>query len=181
MLSNNTKDPGNIRNIPEAGGGSIYDVGCYTVSATRLLMGAEPKRVVCALKRDPVFKTDIYVSALLDFGDGRVSTFTIGTQLFPWQRVEVFGTGGTLSLERPFNVFGDTPEQICVANEIGRRVIETEPVNDYLLEYDAFARAVIEKRTVAPTPARDAVANMAVLDALFASAYSGKWESVARY
>jgi predicted dehydrogenase len=181
MLSFDSKDAKNIRNIPEAGGGSIYDIGCYTVSSARLLMGAEPERVVCALKRDPVFETDIYASALLDFGEGRVSTFTIGTQLFPWQQIRVFGTGGTLFLERPFNVFGDTPERICVANEIGQRVVETETISDYLLEYDAFAQAVAEKRTVAPTPAQDAVANMAVLDALFASATSGKWEPVVRY
>jgi predicted dehydrogenase len=61
------------------------------------------------------------------------------------------------------------------------RIVETGAVSHYLLEYDAFAQAVAEKRSVAPTPARDAIANMAVLDALFASAASGKWEPVARY
>jgi predicted dehydrogenase len=181
ILCFNLQDAKNIRNIPEAGGGSIYDVGCYSASAARLLMGAEPKRVVCTLKRDPVFKTDIYASALLDFGDGRVSSFTISTQLFPWQQVRVLGTGGTLSFEIPFTTFGDTPKRLYVTNETGLRIVETEAVSHYLLEYDAFAQAVAEKRTVAPTPVSDAVANMAVLDALFASAASGKWEPVERY
>jgi predicted dehydrogenase len=181
VLFFNLKDPKNIRNIPEAGGGSIYDEGCYAVSSARFLMGAEPERVVCTLKRDPVFKTDIYASALLDFGDGRVSNIAIGTQLFFCQQVKAFGTGGTLTFAMPFTVFGDVPERIYVNNGNGQRVIETESISSYLLEYDAFAQAVAEKRTVAPTPACDAVANMAVLDALFASAASGKWEPVIRY
>ncbi|MDR2471868.1 MAG: gfo/Idh/MocA family oxidoreductase, partial [Treponema sp.] len=130
---------------------------------------------------DPAFKTDIYASALLDFGGGRVSTFTIGTQLYPWQRVRALGTGGTLAVEVPFNMYGDVPGRIHVNTGVGQRTIETEIADQYLLEFDAFAQAVAEKRTLAPTPASDAVANMAVLDALFASAQSGTWEKVQRF
>ncbi|MDR2552288.1 MAG: Gfo/Idh/MocA family oxidoreductase [Treponema sp.] len=181
IFSYDLKDSGNIRNIPETGGGGILDIGCYTVSSARLLMGTEPERVICTLKRDPAFKTDIYASAILDFGDGRVSTFTIGTQLYPWQRVRALGTGGTLAVEVPFNMYGDVPGRIHVSTGVGRRTIETEIADQYLLEFDAFAQAVAEKRTQAPTPALDAVANMAVLDALFASAESGAWERVRRF
>jgi predicted dehydrogenase len=181
IFSYDNKDGANIRNIPEAGGGAIYDIGCYTVSSARLLMGAEPERVVCTLKRDPAFKTDIYASAILDFGDGRQSTFTIGTQLYPWQRVRAVGTGGTLAVEVPFNMYGDVPGRIQVNTGVGQRIIETEIADQYLLEFDAFAEAVIDKRKTAPTPVSDAIANMAVLDALFASAVSGNWEKVSRY
>ena len=175
------KDPNNIRNIPETGGGGILDIGCYTVSTARLLMQAEPERVVCTLKRDAAFKTDIYASGMLDFGDGRVSTFTISTQLFPWQRVRAAGTGGTLAVEVPFNMHGDYPGKIHVNTGVGQRTVETEIADQYLLQFDAFALAAAEKHSEAPTPITDAVANMAVLDALFASAESGNWERVARY
>ena len=175
------KDPKNIRNNPETGGGGIYDIGCYTVSSARLLMGSEPKQVICTAKKDPVLKTDIYTSAMLDFGDGRISTLTVSTQLFPWQRVRAVGTRGTIAVEIPFNMYGDIPGRIHVATGIGSRTIETEIADQYLLEFDAFALAVAEKRSEAPTPITDAIANMAVLDALFASAESGKWEPVIRY
>jgi predicted dehydrogenase len=59
-------------------------------------------------------------------------------------------------------------------------VVQTEIVDQYLLEFDSFAQALIEKADV-PTPIQDAVNNMAVIDALFASASSGKWEAVARF
>ncbi|MDR2186177.1 MAG: Gfo/Idh/MocA family oxidoreductase [Treponema sp.] len=181
IFSYDLKDGSNIRNIPETGGGGIYDIGCYTVSSARLLMQAEPKRVICTLKRDPVFKTDTFASAILDFGDGRHSTFTISTQLYPWQRVRAVGTGGTLSVELPFNMYGDVPGRLHVNTGVGERTIETGIADQYLLEFDAFAEAVTDRRTEAPTPVSDAIANMAVLDALFASAKSEKWETVTQY
>jgi predicted dehydrogenase len=181
IFSYDLKDGGNIRNIPETGGGGILDIGCYTVSSARLLMQAEPERVICTLKRDPVFQTDIFASAILDFGEGRNSTFTISTQLFPWQRVRAVGTGGTLAVEVPFNMYDDVPGRISVNTGVGERLIQTGITSQYLLEFDAFAGAILNKAKTAPTPIGDAVANMAVLDALFASAASGAWEKVIRY
>jgi predicted dehydrogenase len=180
MFSYDNRDAKNIRNIADCGGGAILDIGCYTVSSARLLMEGEPQRVVCSLIRDPVYKTDILASAILDFGEGRTSTFTIGTQIYPYQRVSAYGTAGTLSVEVPFNMYGDTPGHITVNTGVGTRLIETEIADQYLQEFDAFAEAVINK-TGAPTPVSDAVANMAVLDALFTSAGSGKWEAVKKY
>jgi predicted dehydrogenase len=179
-FSYTNKDASNIRNIAAIGGGAMLDIGCYTVSSARFLMGAEPRRVVSNLIRDPQFKTDILTSAILDYGEGRSSTFTISTQLFPYQRVTAFGTGGSLSVEVPFNMYGDVPGHVTVSVGNGTRLIETEIADQYLLEFDAFAEALIDQAPV-PTPICDAVANMAVLDALFASAESGKWENVVKY
>jgi predicted dehydrogenase len=178
FFSYDNKDGKNIRNILETGGGGILDIGCYTVSTARLLMQAEPKRVIAAFTKDPVFKTDIFSSVMLDFGDGRISTFSISTQLFPLQCVRAVGTGGTLAVEVPFNMYSDVPGRIHVSTGVGSRTIETEIVDQYLLMFDSFASAVAEKKTEAPTPITDAIANMAVLDALFVSAESGKWEEV---
>jgi predicted dehydrogenase len=179
-FSFNNRDPKNIRNIAEAGGGAVLDIGCYTVSSSRFLMGAEPEQAVSTIWRDPAFKTDILDSAILDYGGGRSAVFTVGTQHFPYQRITAFGTGGSLSIEVPYNMYGDVPGRITVAVENGLRVIETEIADQYLLEFDGFAEAVIDKAPV-PTPVSDAVANLAVLDALFASGLSGKWEKVKKY
>jgi predicted dehydrogenase len=180
VFSYNNTDAQNIRNIADYGGGAILDIGCYTVSSARLLMGGEPQRVICTLIRDPVYKTDILASAILDFGEGRTSTFTIGTQIYPYQQVNAYGTKGTLSVEVPFNMYGDVPGHVTVRTGVGTRLIETEIADQYLQEFDTFAEAVINKTGV-PTPVSDAIANMAVLDALFASALSGKWEMVMKY
>jgi predicted dehydrogenase len=180
VFSYNNKDGANIRNKAECGGGAVLDIGCYAVSTSRLLMGREPEKVSAMLIRDQAFKTDILCSAILDYGKGRASTFTVSTQMFPYQRVSAFGTNGSLSVEIPFNMPGDIPGKLTVITGITKRVVETEIADQYLLEFDAFAQSLIEK-TEAPSPVSDAVANMAVLDAIFASAASGKWETVAAY
>jgi predicted dehydrogenase len=179
FFSYDNKNADNIRNIAACGGGALLDIGCYTVSSARLFMGGEPERVVCTLIRDPAFHTDVLCSALLDFGDGKTAAFTIGTQLFPYQRVTAFGTGGALSIEVPFNMYGDVPGNITVTTGIGKRLIETRIDDQYLLEFNAFAESILNKTGV-PVPVSDAIANMAVLDALFASALSGRWEPVVK-
>ncbi len=77
----NNVDPKNIRNIPETGGGAIYDIGGYGILSGRFTFEAEPKRIVSLIDWDPTFKTDRLTSVLADFGEGRQLTFTISTQL----------------------------------------------------------------------------------------------------
>jgi predicted dehydrogenase len=48
--------------------------------------------------------------------------------------------------------------------------------DQYTLQGDAFSRAVLEGGEV-PVPLEDAVKNMAVMEAVFRSAGSGKWET----
>jgi len=77
-------------------------------------------------------------------------------------------------------MYGDVPGRLHVVTDVGSRVVETEIVDQYLLEFDGFARSITEKIEV-PTPVSDAIANMAVLDAIFASAESGNWVRVQKY
>jgi predicted dehydrogenase len=177
LFSFMNREPSNIRNKIETGGGAVYDIGCYAISCARFLFGAEPKRVICSLVRDAGFKTDILVSGILDFGEGRTSTFTVGTQMYNHQNVAVTGTSGHFSIKTPFNMNNDIPGEIMINTGVGERLIKSEVADQYLREFDAFAAAVIQKNE-APTPAQDAIANMAVIDALFTSAKSNNWEEV---
>jgi predicted dehydrogenase len=167
-------DPANIRNVLDFGGGALMDIGCYAVSVARLLFQSEPARAISLASRDPVFKTDVLSSAILDFGQGR-ATFTVGTQVFSHQGVEAVGTGGRISVRVPFNMYPDSPARLTVATGVGEREPVLPAADQYGLEFEAFSRALREDRP-APTPAEDAVANMRVLDALLASERSEAWE-----
>jgi predicted dehydrogenase len=170
------KDPKNIRNIVATGGGAIPDIGCYAVSSARFLIGREPTRVISLIHRDPQLGTDILSSGILDFGTAR-SMFTIGTQTHPWQRVDVLGSDGELSVLLPFNPYPDTPMQVSVTTGLGTRQVYAPLTDHYVEMFEAFSRAVREGGS-APTPPEDAIANMKVLDALFKSEKSGAWEKV---
>ena len=171
------RDPDNIRNRPEMGGGGLMDIGCYNVSLSRFVFGAEPRRVVSTVEFDPDLGVDRLTSAILDFGRG-TSTFTCSTQLAPYQAVDVFGTEGRLSLEIPFNAPQDGPTRLTHqrAGEGVERVFVR--VDQYTLQGDALSRAILEGAPV-PTPLEDAVANMRVLEAVFGSGRSDGWVEVA--
>jgi len=169
-------DPTNIRNILSVGGGGIPDIGCYAVSNARFLIGSEPSRVVSLVQRDPKLRTDILSSAILDFGAAR-SVFTVGTQTQNWQRVDVIGSGGELSILIPFNAYPDVPMQVSVTSGLGTRTVYTPPTDQYVEMFEAFSRAIREGGAE-PTPPQDAIDNMKVLDALFRSEKSASWEKV---
>ena len=172
-------DPKNIRNIPEYGGGALMDIGCYPINVARFLFGTEPVKVMGLAERDPRMGTDRLTSALLEFPAGHCS-FTCSTQMVPYQRIQVFGTKGRIEVEIPFNAPKNRACRIFVDDGSdlygGGIVTETFPVCDqYTLQGDAFSRAVREGTPV-PVGLEDAIRNMAVIEAVFRSAASGRSE-----
>jgi predicted dehydrogenase len=169
-------DPGNVRNILEIGGGGMRDVGSYAISCARFIMGAEPARVVSLMYRDPVLKTDTLSSGVLDFGKAR-SIFTVGTQTQAWQRVDVVGSGGLLTISIPFNTYSDVPAEMTVTSWLGTRTVLTPAVDQFVEVFEAFSRAVRSGGPV-PQPHQDTVNNQKALDALLRSEKTGAWEPV---
>ena len=177
------RDPENVRNRPEWGGGALLDIGCYPIQISRYLFGREPVRVSGAIERDPDMGIDRLTSGSLDFGSGQ-SVFTVGMQMAPWQRVTVLGSNGRIDVEIPFNAPPDRPTRIFV--EAGQEAfgvnVRTEefPVADqYTIQGDLFSRAIREGGEV-PTPLEDSIRNMAVIEAVFRSAETGRWEPPTR-
>jgi predicted dehydrogenase len=166
-------DPTNIRNQPEIGGGALYDIGCYGIVSGRFLFEAEPRRAVMLTDRDPTMHTDRMTSALVDFGQGRQLSFTVSTQCVPYQRVEICGTRGRIEIQIPFNPPQGEPTQIFLDD-----TPEVLPACDqYTLEAEAFSRAVRGEISL-PYGLEDALMNMRVIDALFRSENSGRFQEV---
>jgi predicted dehydrogenase len=175
------RDAGNVRSVLEWGGGGMMDIGCYPITTSRFIFGAEPSRVIGLIERDPDFKTDRMASVMMDFPAGQ-ATFTCSTQLVPYQRMEFFGTKGRIEIEIPFNAPADRPTRIFIDD--GRDLlgggVTTESFracDQYTIQGDAFSRAVRGQGEV-PSSIEDAILNMAVIEAVFRSGESGKWESV---
>ena len=172
-------DAANVRNQADIGGGGLLDIGCYPISVSRWLFETEPLRVCATIDRDPRFGTDRHASALLEF-DGGASAFTCSTQAAPYQRVSLLGDAGRVEVEIPFNPPTDRPTRIWWQQADGaREEITFARSNHYTIQGELFSQAILND-TAVPTPLDDAVANMAVIDAIFRSAESGRWESVTR-
>ncbi len=168
-----------IRNMPEHGGGALLDIGCYPITISRFVLGEEPVRAAGSIERDPEMKTDRLTSAVVEFPSSRL-TFTCSTQMTRAQEMKFLGTEGRIEIERAINPSTDTPTEILFDDGQDTfdhaTTLETIPTcNQFTIQGDLFSRAVRENDEV-PVPLEDSVKNMAVIDAIFRSAESGKWE-----
>jgi predicted dehydrogenase len=167
-------DPTNIRNVLAYGGGALYDIGCYGVNLSRLLFGGEPNAVAATIVRDPATGVDILSAAILRFGSG-IATFTCSTRVEPDQRVHIYGTEGRISLGIPFNIPPDRETEVFVTAggeppvAPNTEVLRFPPADPYAVETERFAAAILDG-TPTPVPPEDAVANLRVLERIFAAA-----------
>jgi predicted dehydrogenase len=176
------RDPKNIRNVPETGGGGVMDIGCYPITMARFLYEREPVRVAAMIDRDPEMNTDRLSSALLDFGAGCHAVFTCSTQLVPFQRMQILGTKARIDMEIPYNIPNDRPSRIFIddGTELGgrkARIEEFATVDQYTIQGDAFSRAILDNTEV-PVPLENALGNMQVIEAVLHAGQSGRWETV---
>ncbi len=183
FFSYSNRDPRNVRNMAGLGGGGLLDIGFYPITTSRFFFGEEPERVLGLIERDPDLKVDRLASAILDFPSGH-AVFTCGTQLVPYQRMQFFGTSGRIEVEIPFNAPKDRPCRIFLDDGSdlhgkGIRTISFGACDQYTIQGDLFSKAILEGRP-APVLLEDTVKNMAVIDAIFRSARTGKWEKPAR-
>lgn len=159
----------NVRFRKEWGGGSLYDVGCYPVSAARLITGAEPEAAtVHALISAEHDHVDMMASGLLEFPGGVALTFDCGMWAARRNSLEVLGTEGRIEVPSAFQI-KDT--HFFVHTEEGTREEPQEILNQYTLQADEFALTVWGERIARFDPA-DAVANMRAIDACLESAYT---------
>jgi predicted dehydrogenase len=179
QFSYNNSDPGNIRNIAEVGGGGLMDIGCYLIFFSRLVFQTEPRRVVGLIEEDAATQTDVLTSALLDFPEGQAA-ISCGTRMTPFQRVQIIGTTGRIEVQIPVNTPPDRACRILIDDGsdlfgAGAETIEFEICDQYTIQGDLFSQAIREGRELSIS-LEDSIRNMAVVDAVFASAKSGRWE-----
>lgn len=172
------RDPADVRSRVDWGGGALMDVGCYPITISRWLFGAEPTEVVGLIERDPEMRIDRLTSGLLRFERGQ-ATFSCAMQLVAFQAVQIFGTTGRI--EASFHSTPRDEARILVddgsdlAGGGGIETITFPRVNQFGLQADRFSAAIRGVGAV-PVSLEDAVGNMAVIDALFRSAESHEWE-----
>nr|WP_144926846.1 Gfo/Idh/MocA family oxidoreductase [Paenibacillus bovis] len=153
---NNPKDYNNIRYKKEWGGGSIYDVGCYPISAARLILGEEPKAVTTQAFFSPEHgDVDMMASGLMEFSNGVALTFDCAMWAEGRMEVEILGSEGRIVLPNAF--FGEHKYDIIKGGKVV--TVEKEASNPYALQADSFADSVLDGKPV-PFSATDIIHNI---------------------
>lgn len=167
---NNAKNKNNIRYKQDWGGGSLYDVGVYPISAARMLLNEEPQAAtVHALLSEEHDYVDMMASGILEFNKGVALTFDCGMWATFRNTLEVLGTDGRIEVPSAFVVNQDERDNFFVHTKDGRREVEVPRLNQYALQADAIGRSIRNGEPL-PFPSSDAVLNMKVLDACLTSA-----------
>jgi predicted dehydrogenase len=172
------RDPGNMRNIPELGGGALPDIGVYPTIATRFATGQEPQRVQAVTRRDPEFGTDIYSSVKADFGGFELS-FYISTQMANRQIMVFHGTDGFIEVKSPFNADRWGAEEVELTNRSHNEstVFRFPDSRQYKREAEAFARAANGENQEIVT-LESSKLSQAFIDAIYRASDKDSWEAV---
>ncbi len=172
------RDPSNMRNIPELGGGALPDIGVYPTITTRFVTGQEPQRVQARVDRDPGFGTDIYSSVKADFGSFEM-TFYIATQMAARQLMVFHGTEGYIEVKSPFNAgrWGAEEIELTNQNHAVSQIFRFPDSRQYKRQAEAFAKAA-KGETVEVVTLENSLKNQRFIDAIYRAAGHDGWENI---
>lgn len=169
----------NIRMAKEKGGGSIYDVGCYSIHAIRNILGAEPVEVSVQGVIDPDSQVDVSAFGYVKLENGIHATFDCSFEMVFRHEYEVVGTKGRIHVPRAFRPDVNEGEGLVIVNsEKGER---TEQLfgDPYLLQVSHFAEAILKNRDPV-YQIENTLQNMRVIDQCYESLEKNKCVAGAR-
>jgi predicted dehydrogenase len=167
-------NPASIKLKPELGGGALYDVGCYPVNFTGMVLdeivrsgpGASPLPESISVECVRNGGIDVIFSALLKYPSGVIASLNCGFNAQKRIHSEIVGTRGALEIP---DTFLDNAGSLALITGEERREIPVAQSDRYRLEVEDFAAAILEKRTPQFSLA-ETQRNAQLTDRLFASA-----------
>jgi predicted dehydrogenase len=163
----NSGDPGNIRNNVATGGGSLPDIGVYTLGSTRFVTGQEPEKVLFAdIRREN--GVEVRTEAVVQF-DGFTLTSLTSMRMAPHQHVMFHGSDGVIEVMTGFNPMVHDDAEIRLRRPGKPTEVTRYPgVNHYVLQVEAFGAAV-RGEAVYPCPLEFSQGTQRLIDMIWAA------------
>jgi len=171
----NIGDPTQWRlNKALAGGGSLMDIGIYSLQAARYLTGEEPSEINAAMYTtpgDPRFKeVEETINFQLRFPSGILANCTSSYGYFPQSHYRVVGTKGWFELD-PASWYSGLRLRVHHDNTIEERAL---PVRDHFaLEMDHMSGCVMENKEPL-TPGEEGLRDLKLMMGIYEAARAGK-------
>ena len=156
-------NPASIKLIPELGGGSLYDVGCYPVNFIGMIINDDPGSIAAECVKDSGI--DMILSAVLKYPSGIIATLHCGFNAYQRIFSEIVGTKGALEVP---DAFLDDPGYITLITDAGSEKIEIEKSDRYRYEIEDFSQAIIDDREPMFSLA-ETRRNTAIIDRIYAA------------
>ena len=174
------KDPADVwrMNKKLAGGGSLFDIGIYSLQAARYITGEEPT-AVCAMTHstpnDPRFQeVEENINFILRFPSGVLANCTSSYGYSDTKRFQVFGSNGTLELDPATDYYR---HQLTVERERVREERKIQEQNQFALEMDRLSESVMQNQQP-KTPGEEGLQDVKLMLAIYEAARTGRTISV---
>ncbi|WP_167291125.1 Gfo/Idh/MocA family protein [Hymenobacter busanensis] len=157
-----------------AGGGSLMDIGIYSLNATRYLTGEEPVEITAqehSDKSDPRFKeVEDTIVFTLRFPSGVLATCTSSYSYQEVKRGRAFGDKGWLDLD-PLSDYNK--HTMKIGTEEGKQEPQLKEGNQFAAEVDHMSECVMQNKTPR-TPGEEGQRDVRYIMAIYEAAKKGK-------
>lgn len=163
-------NPDDYRWNPEMGGGGLWDIGCYPLSFMRMVLSTEPLEVYGRELKGPSGVDEVF-AAQMRFPNDIFAHFDCSIKVPFHVFMEIIGDEGTLIIPKPFNP--GAREKLFLIKGNKTETIALKGTDPYVSEVEDMSDAILLGRPTRVSLA-DSRGNVAVIQALFESARTGK-------
>ncbi len=157
-----------------AGGGSLYDIGIYSLQAARYMTGEEPVEVfgrVDSPKDDPRFREiEDFCAFQLRFPSGALANLSSSYSTASVKRIQALGSKASLIIDPGTEYEGN---RLTMLTESGRQEIKVQESSQFAGEMDHFSRCVRDGGEPL-TPGEEGLRDVRIMEAIYASAREGR-------
>ena len=157
-----------------AGGGSLMDIGIYSLQAARYITGEEPVEInamMYSTPGDPRFKeVEENVNFVLRFPSGVLANCTSSYGYSDVKRYQVFGEKGWLELDPATDYY---KHRLVVGREQTREEMKLQEKNQFALEIDHLSECVMQNKQP-KTPGAEGLQDVKLMQLIYEAAQTGK-------
>lgn len=159
-----------------AGGGSLMDIGIYSINATRYLTGEEPVEVNAfetTNRQDPRFReVEDVINYQFRFPSGVLANCTTSYSYSAQSHYRVVGTKGWFELE-PATAYSGQRMRVKFGEDIEERTLPAPAKDQFTAQLDHFSECVMQNREPI-VPGEEGLRDVRAMMAIYEAARSGK-------
>ena len=156
-----------------AGGGSLYDIGIYSLNGTRYLTGEEPTEIRAMMRPgsgDPRVEVEENIQWTMLFPSGVMANCSSSYHYADTNRIIVEGTEAILTMD-PATAYYERKMWIRRGDSEEQRLLRD--ANQFALEMDHLAESVMQNKEP-KTPGREGLQDVRLMQLIYEAAETGR-------
>jgi len=157
-----------------AGGGSLYDIGIYSLQAARYITGEEPQEIsamIYSTPGDPRFReVEENVNFVLRFPSGVLANCTSSYGYSDTKRIQVFGSDATLELDPATDYY---QHRLTIKRKNSSEEQNIQEKNQFALEMDHLSESIMANKQP-KTPGEEGLQDVRLMQLIYEAARTGR-------